>query len=160
MQFSDPAHPTSEGAPKVHASMAQGQVCGERFIASKPGNNIGVHSGVMSVVADTRPRQPLKMWGWCLCTCCSEMALEVLQQKQWLLRLPGWCTGWVCCPPAGVVGLIPGWGAPDRFPHTAHGKRGGAAEWSKSDRERQICNVTHMWNLKKLTQMNFFTKQM
>ena len=32
-------------------------------------------------------------------------------------------------------------------------------EWSKSERERQIYDITYMWNLKKLIQMNLFTKQ-
>ena len=61
MQFSDPAHPAEEGAPQVHASMAQDQVCGERIIAAKPGNNLGVHSGIMSVMADARPQHSAGM---------------------------------------------------------------------------------------------------
>ena len=33
-------------------------------------------------------------------------------------------------------------------------------EWSKSDRERQISyDIAYMWNLKKMVQMNLFTKQ-
>ena len=33
-------------------------------------------------------------------------------------------------------------------------------KWSKSDRERQISyDITYMWNLKKMVQMNLFTKQ-
>ena len=33
-------------------------------------------------------------------------------------------------------------------------------KWSKSDRERQIlCDITYMWNLIKMIQMNFCTKQ-
>ena len=33
-------------------------------------------------------------------------------------------------------------------------------KWSKSDRERQISyDIAYMWNLKKMIQMNLFTKQ-
>ena len=33
-------------------------------------------------------------------------------------------------------------------------------KWSKLDRERQISyDIAHMWNLKKMIQMNLFTKQ-
>ena len=33
-------------------------------------------------------------------------------------------------------------------------------EWSKSDRERQVSyDIAYMWNLKKMIQMNIFTKQ-
>ena len=40
------------------------------------------------------------------------------------------------------------------------GPRDYHTEWSKSDRERQILyDITYMWNLKKMIQMNLFTKQ-
>ena len=40
------------------------------------------------------------------------------------------------------------------------GPRDCHTEWSKSDRERQISyDITYMWNLKKIIQMNFHTKQ-
>ena len=33
-------------------------------------------------------------------------------------------------------------------------------EWSTSDRERQISyDITYMWNLKKMVQMNLFAKE-
>ena len=32
-------------------------------------------------------------------------------------------------------------------------------EWKKSDREGQIYDIVFMWNLKKMVQMNLFTKQ-
>ena len=33
-------------------------------------------------------------------------------------------------------------------------------KWSKSEKERQISyDITYMWNLKKMTQMNLLTKQ-
>ena len=59
-------------------------------------------------------------------------------------RAPGRGIGRVCCPPAAVAGSVPGWGAPDRSPHSARGQKGGAAEGSKPDRERQVCRVTHV----------------
>ena len=41
-----------------------------------------------------------------------------------------------------------------------NGPRDCHTEWSKSDRERQISyDITYMWYLKKLVQMNLFTKQ-
>ena len=40
------------------------------------------------------------------------------------------------------------------------GPRHCQTEWSKSNRERQISyNITYMWNLKRMIQMNLFTKQ-
>ena len=40
------------------------------------------------------------------------------------------------------------------------GPRDYHTKWSKSDRERQISyGITYMWNLKKMIQMNLFTKQ-
>ena len=40
------------------------------------------------------------------------------------------------------------------------GPRDYHTKWSKSDRERQISyDITYMWNLKKMIQMNLFTKQ-
>ena len=40
------------------------------------------------------------------------------------------------------------------------GHRDCHTEWSKSDRERQISyDITYMWNLKKMVQVNLFTKQ-
>ena len=40
------------------------------------------------------------------------------------------------------------------------GPRDYHTKWSKSDRERQISyDITYMWNLIKMIQMNFFTKQ-
>ena len=48
------------------------------------------------------------------------------------------------------------------------GPRDYHTKWSKSDRERQIYDITHMWNLMKyyflesnlrMIQMNLFTKQ-
>ena len=40
------------------------------------------------------------------------------------------------------------------------GPRGYHTECSKPDRERQISyDITYMWNLKKMIQMNLFTKQ-
>ena len=40
------------------------------------------------------------------------------------------------------------------------GPRDCHTEWSKSDRERQISyDITYMWNLRKIVQMNLFTKQ-
>ena len=40
------------------------------------------------------------------------------------------------------------------------GPRDYHAKWSKLDRERQILyDTTYMWNLKKMIQMNLFTKQ-
>ena len=40
------------------------------------------------------------------------------------------------------------------------GPRDCHTEWSKSDRERQISyDTAYMWNLKKMIQMNLFTKQ-
>ena len=38
------------------------------------------------------------------------------------------------------------------------GPRDYNTKWSKSDRERQIYDITYMWNLK-MIQMNLFTKQ-
>ena len=40
------------------------------------------------------------------------------------------------------------------------GPRDYHTEWSKSDRERQISyDITYMWNLIKMIQINLFTKQ-
>ena len=40
------------------------------------------------------------------------------------------------------------------------GPGGYYAKWSKPDRERQISyDITYMWDLKKMIQMNLFTKQ-
>ena len=40
------------------------------------------------------------------------------------------------------------------------GLRDYHTKWSKSDRERQISyDITYMWNLKEMIQMNLFTKQ-
>ena len=40
------------------------------------------------------------------------------------------------------------------------GPRDHHTKWSKSNRERQISyDITYMWNIKKMTQMNLFTKQ-
>ena len=40
------------------------------------------------------------------------------------------------------------------------GPRDCHTEWSKSERERQIsCDITNMWNPKRMVQMNLFTKQ-
>ena len=40
------------------------------------------------------------------------------------------------------------------------GPRDYHTKWSKSDRERQISyDIAYMWNLKKMIQMNLFTKQ-
>ena len=40
------------------------------------------------------------------------------------------------------------------------GPRDCHTEWSKSDRERQISyDITYMWNLKKMVQMNLVIKQ-
>ena len=40
------------------------------------------------------------------------------------------------------------------------GPRDYHTKWSKPDRERQIsCDIANMWDLKKMIQMNLFTKQ-
>ena len=39
------------------------------------------------------------------------------------------------------------------------GPGGYHTKWSKSDRERQYHDITYMQNLKKMIQMNLFTKQ-
>ena len=40
------------------------------------------------------------------------------------------------------------------------GPRAYHTEWSKSDRERQVSDdIAYMWHLKKLVQVNVFTKQ-
>ena len=40
------------------------------------------------------------------------------------------------------------------------GPRDDHTKWNKSERERQISyDITDMWNLKKMIQINFFTKQ-
>ena len=40
------------------------------------------------------------------------------------------------------------------------GPRDCHTEWGKSDREKQISyDIAYMWNLKKMVQMNLFTKQ-
>ena len=40
------------------------------------------------------------------------------------------------------------------------GPRDHHTKWSKSERERQISyDITYMWNLKKVIQVNVFTKQ-
>ena len=40
------------------------------------------------------------------------------------------------------------------------GHRDDHTKWNKSDREKQISyDITYMWNLKKMIQMNLFTKQ-
>ena len=40
------------------------------------------------------------------------------------------------------------------------GPRDYHAKWSKPDRERQISyDIAYIWNMKKMIQMNLFTKQ-
>ena len=39
------------------------------------------------------------------------------------------------------------------------GPRDNHTKWSKPYIERQIYDITYMWNLKKMIQMNWFTKQ-
>ena len=39
------------------------------------------------------------------------------------------------------------------------GPRECHTEWSKSDAERQVYDITYLWNLRKRIQMNLFTEQ-
>ena len=39
------------------------------------------------------------------------------------------------------------------------GPRDCHTEWNKSDTERQVYDITYMWNLRKRIQMNLFTEQ-
>ena len=43
--------------------------------------------------------------------------------------------------------------------HAMDGPRDCHTEWSKSDAERQVYDITYLWNLRKRIQMNLFTEQ-